>query len=61
MQYNEHADLKTLWLQLAMEVMRQQGEHGKIYTIGLLVSILAKHSQGDYELKRELYQRLEKL
>lgn len=61
MQYNEHADLKTLWLQFAMEVMRQQGEHGKIYVIGLLVGILAKHSHGDYELKRELHNRLEKL
>jgi hypothetical protein len=58
MKYDEHADLKTLWLQLAMEVMRK---HGKVYAIGLLVGILAKHSHGDYEMKRELYQRLEKL
>lgn len=58
MKYNEHASVKDLWLQFAMEILRK---HGQIYTIGLLVGILAKHTQGDYEMRRELLHRLDKL
>lgn len=58
MKYNEHASVKDLWLQFALEVLRQKG---KVYAIGLLVGILAKHTYGDYEMRRELLHRLDKL
>ena len=58
MKYNASDDLKQLWYKFVLEHIRQ---HGKVYTIGILLGMLLKYSRNDVAIRQELHRRLEKL
>lgn len=58
MRYNDELPVQSLWFMLTKALIEK---HGALKAAGMLAGILSKHTYANYDLKRELHNRLENL